>query len=199
MWEVKLARKVEKTLPGLPRSIRDAFSTLLLDIEQHGPVRGNWDNYGKLGKNRHHCHVKKGRPTMLPSGWSMRMVCGLWRWNMLEHTNAPHTETVRLAFDVPPALVDTVLETMRGYGLREKNESVPWREALNVRDEDLPATCLRGGRAKEGLTQKRLSEMTGIPRCHISAMENGKRPIGKKTARILAAALNLDARLFLSA
>jgi hypothetical protein len=29
-------------------------------------------------------------------------------------------------------------------------------------------------------------------------MENGKRPIGKKIARILAAALKLDARLFLS-
>ena len=117
---------------------------------------------------------------------------------MLERTNAPHTETVRLAFEVPPALVDKILETMHSYGLREENEAVPWREALNIRDEDLPAVCLRGGRAKEGLTQKQLSEITGIPRCHISAMENGKRPIGKKMARILAAALKLDARLFLS-
>ncbi|MDR2694927.1 MAG: helix-turn-helix domain-containing protein [Deltaproteobacteria bacterium] len=112
--------------------------------------------------------------------------------------NAHHTETVRLAFEVPPALVDKVLETMHGYGLREENEAVPWREALNIRDADLPATCLRGGRTKEGLTQKQLSEMTGVPRCHISAMENGKRPIGKKMARILAVALKLDARLFLS-
>jgi len=63
MWEVKLSRKVEKALHGLPRSIRDALSTLLLDIEKRGPIRGNWDNYGKLGKNRHHCHLKKGRPT----------------------------------------------------------------------------------------------------------------------------------------
>ena len=117
---------------------------------------------------------------------------------MLEHTNAPHIETVRLAFEVPPALVDKVLKTMHGYGLREANETVPWREALGIRDEDLPATCLRGGRTKEGLTQKQLSEMTGIPRCHISAMENSKRPIGKKIARILATALKLDARLFLS-
>ena len=117
---------------------------------------------------------------------------------MLEHMNVPRTETVRLAFAVPPALVDKVLETMHSYGLREENEAVPWREALNIRDEDLPATCLRGGRTKEGLTQKQLAEKTGIPRCHISAMENGKRPIGKKTARILATALKLDARLFLS-
>jgi DNA-binding XRE family transcriptional regulator len=105
---------------------------------------------------------------------------------------------VRLAFEVPPILVDKVLETMHSYGLREENEAVPWREALNVCNEDLPATCLRGGRAKEGLTQRQLSEITGIPRCHISAMENGKRPIGKKMARIFAVALKLDARLFLS-
>ena len=63
MWEVKLTRKVEKTPQGLPRSIRDALSTLILDIEGRGPVRGNWGNYGKLGKNRHHCHLKKGHPT----------------------------------------------------------------------------------------------------------------------------------------
>jgi hypothetical protein len=118
---------------------------------------------------------------------------------MLERMNAPHTETVRLTFEVPPVLVEKILEAMHSYGLREENEAVPWREALNVRDEDLPAVCLRGGRTKEGLTQKQLSEMTGIPRCHISAMENSKRPIGRKTARIFAAALKLDARLFLSA
>lgn len=63
MWEVKLARKVEKALQGLPRSVRDALTTLVLDIEGRGPVRGNWDNYGKLGNNRHHCHLKKGHPT----------------------------------------------------------------------------------------------------------------------------------------
>ena len=78
------------------------------------------------------------------------------------------------------------------------NQVSQWREALNVRDEDLPAICLRGGRTKEGLTQKQLSEITGIPRCRISAMENGKRPIDKKMARILATALKLDARRFLS-
>ena len=28
-----------------------------------GPIRGNWKNYSKLGENRHHCHIKTGRPT----------------------------------------------------------------------------------------------------------------------------------------
>jgi hypothetical protein len=36
---------------------------LLMEIEKDGPVRGNWPNYGKVGKHRHHCHLKKDRPT----------------------------------------------------------------------------------------------------------------------------------------
>lgn len=56
---------------------------------------------------------------------------------------------------------------------------------------------IRGGRGKEELTQKQLSELTGIAQHHISEMENGKRPIGKETARKLAKALNIDYRVFL--
>jgi len=56
---------------------------------------------------------------------------------------------------------------------------------------------IRGGRGKEGLTQKRLAELTGIAQHHISEMENGKRPIGKETAKKLAKALNVDYRVFL--
>jgi transcriptional regulator with XRE-family HTH domain len=57
--------------------------------------------------------------------------------------------------------------------------------------------AIRGGRGKEGLTQKQLAELTGIAQHHISEMENGKRPIGKETAKKLAAALNIDYRVFL--
>ena len=57
--------------------------------------------------------------------------------------------------------------------------------------------CIRGGRGKEGLTQKQLAQLTGIAQHHISEMENGKRPIGKETAKKLAAALNIDYRVFL--
>ena len=56
---------------------------------------------------------------------------------------------------------------------------------------------LRGSRYKDNLTQERLSQMTGIPRPHISGMERGARPIGKENARKLATALNCDYRLFL--
>lgn len=49
-----------------------------------------------------------------------------------------------------------------------------------------------GGRGKEELTQKQLAELTGIAQHHINEMENGKRPIGKETAKKLASALNMD-------
>ncbi len=47
----------------LPERVRERLFALLLEMEQAGPIRGNWPNYGKRGLRRHHCHIKKGRPT----------------------------------------------------------------------------------------------------------------------------------------
>jgi DNA-binding XRE family transcriptional regulator len=63
--------------------------------------------------------------------------------------------------------------------------------------ETKEAVALRGARGREDLTQKQLSEMTGIPQRHLSEMENGRRTIGKERAKKLAAALHCDYRLFL--
>jgi len=57
--------------------------------------------------------------------------------------------------------------------------------------------ALRAYRHRENLTQKQLSELTGIPQHHISEMENGKRGIGKERARKLADALHCDYRRLL--
>lgn len=57
-------KKVMKSLEELSDSLRDAFYLLMREIQESGPVRGNWPNYGKLGnKLVHHCHLKKGKPT----------------------------------------------------------------------------------------------------------------------------------------
>jgi len=50
---------------------------------------------------------------------------------------------------------------------------------------------------RDGVTQEELSQRAGIPRRHLSEMENGKRPIGKESAKKLAAALHCDYRRFL--
>jgi len=57
--------------------------------------------------------------------------------------------------------------------------------------------ALRAYRIREGLTQKQLAALTGIPQHHISEMENGKRAIGKERARKLATALHCDYRQLL--
>ncbi|MEO5331365.1 MAG: helix-turn-helix transcriptional regulator, partial [Magnetococcus sp. YQC-5] len=76
-------------------------------------------------------------------------------------------------------------------------DSVPWREVLiDVAGQEV-GLSLAGARHKEGLTQRHLSLMTGIPKRHIAAMETGKRPIGEQNALILANALNVDYRIFL--
>jgi mRNA-degrading endonuclease RelE of RelBE toxin-antitoxin system len=62
-WQVTLHPRVQKALSKLPARIRDVFALLVKDMRISGPIRGDWANYGKLGKSRHHCHIKKGRPT----------------------------------------------------------------------------------------------------------------------------------------
>ena len=80
------------------------------------------------------------------------------------------------------------LEEKEYYSIEELSPETTWNRG---------GISIRGGRGKEGLTQKQLAELTGIAQHHISEMENGKRPIGKETAKKLAAALNVDYRVFL--
>lgn len=47
----------------LPDAIKASLQALMGEIAILGPVRGNWPNYSKLGEDRHHCHLKKGKPT----------------------------------------------------------------------------------------------------------------------------------------
>ncbi len=85
-------------------------------------------------------------------------------------------------------ITDWELEEKEFYELEEVSPELVWNSG---------GVAIRGARGKEGLTQKELAELTGIAQHHISEMENGKRPIGKETARKLAKALNIDYRVFL--
>lgn len=58
-------------------------------------------------------------------------------------------------------------------------------------------TVLKGARYREELTQVELAEKAGIPRRHISDMENNRRSIGKLNAKKLAEALNTGYKVFL--
>ncbi|QXE90183.1 helix-turn-helix domain-containing protein [Geomonas subterranea] len=85
-------------------------------------------------------------------------------------------------------LTEWALEEKEVYSPEEISPELTWNGG---------GVAIRGARGKEGLTQRQLAELTGIAQHHISEMENGKRPIGKETARRLADALNIDYRVFL--
>ena len=118
---------------------------------------------------------------------------------MLERTKKPLTETVELCFTGPAARRQEAVEYLHGLGFETRDAgSIPWREAFpQVTDAELPGVCLRGARNREGLTQKQLSEKTGIPARHLSEMENSKRPIGKAMAKRLAECLGVGYKVFL--
>lgn len=56
----------------LPPRVQSAVWMLVRDMQIHGPVVGNWPNYGKLSAVKHHCHLKKGRPTYVAVWWEVR-------------------------------------------------------------------------------------------------------------------------------
>lgn len=115
----------------------------------------------------------------------------------------PHID-LRITGEIPEKVL-RALEEEYGDALQVSGENED--ELVDVTTTDwyretkkgiTPGDVLRIYRENAGLTQTALGQrMGGVPRQHISNMENGKRPIGKETARKLAAALNTDYRVFL--
>lgn len=81
----------------------------------------------------------------------------------------------------------------------EENKPIPWRVLAKERLEKYKKAglVLRGARFREGLSQKKLAEKTGISQDNISRIENRKRTVGEKVAKKLAKALKFDYRLLL--
>jgi hypothetical protein len=115
---------------------------------------------------------------------------------MLEHTRKRPID-VTLSFTGPGDMKCKAIEFMRSIGFVDTEDVIPWRHAFPEFAGNEKGVALVGARGKEGMTQKKLSEKTGIPQRHISEMENGKRAIGKKNAKLFSNALNIDYRIFL--
>ena len=111
---------------------------------------------------------------------------------------------LKMKGDIPERVI-LFLEEEYGVSLRQSADD--GEEVVNAFETDwykrtmaamTPGKALRIYRENAGLTQAALGErMGGIPRQHISNMENGKRPIGKENAKRLAAALHVNYRVFL--
>lgn len=116
---------------------------------------------------------------------------------MLAHTKKHPTESIRLIG--PPDVISRLRKYALkvGAGIIEAADSIPASDISPELETNPGGVYLRGIRLREEMTQEDLAKLTGIPRANISAMEHGKRPIGKETAKKLAAALHCDYRRFL--
>ena len=116
---------------------------------------------------------------------------------MLAHTKKHPTERIHIVGspDVISRLRKYALKV--GAGIIETTDNIPATDISPELDTNPSGVYLRGIRLREDLTQEALAELTSISRSNISAMEHGKRPIGKETAKKLATALNCDYRRFL--
>ena len=97
----------------------------------------------------------------------------------------------------PASNAGTIKRYLEKHGCICIDDNQEWMDAKGLFAERTPSNMLIGARGKENITQIKLSELTGIPRRHISDMENGRRPIGKQNAVKLGKALNISYRLFL--
>jgi hypothetical protein len=116
---------------------------------------------------------------------------------MLARTKKRHVDDVTLSFIGPFEMKAKAIEFMQSIGFVDTEAVIPWRLAFPEFVGNEKGTILKGARLREELTQKQLSEKTGIPQRHISEMETGKRAIGKKNAKLFSNALNIDYRIFL--
>jgi antitoxin component HigA of HigAB toxin-antitoxin module len=106
-------------------------------------------------------------------------------------------------------LLDELYEVLERHSLQEYNpEAViqilsrslsrkPGTHKEYFHIEIKPHEMLKEHRKRMLFTLSKLSKLTGIPKSNLSAMENGKRPIGVKMAKILGKALGLPYKLFL--
>jgi len=117
--------------------------------------------------------------------------------NMKEPQEKINSDNIVIMVSCPSLRAKHVKQYLEKQGCTYVDEKDELIDAKGFFSETTPANMLIGARGKENITQIQLSELTGIPRRHISDMENGRRPIGKQNALKLEKALNISYRLFL--
>ena len=83
------------------------------------------------------------------------------------------------------------------YDLLTNQEHNELMDKITPKGGLTPAATLKAYRLRSDLTQVELARKSGIPQANISAMEQGRRPIGIHTAHRLAKVLNCDHRRLL--
>lgn len=92
------------------------------------------------------------------------------------------------------------LKVMEKFKLPDSDDtSVSYEEVFSdlINETNEPAILLRGVRHKEGLSQVEFAKIIDVTQTNLSAMENGRRSIGKEVAKRIANQFGVDYRLFL--
>lgn len=118
---------------------------------------------------------------------------------MSEHMKKPHTENIAMVtwHGAHYALPVDVIEK---YRVKEKSENDLSIEDVFgdlISEHGEPGLLLKGLRHREGLSQIELAKILSISQTNLSAMENGRRSIGKELAKRIAEKFEVDYRTFL--
>ena len=92
------------------------------------------------------------------------------------------------------------IEIMENYKIKSNNEDYTSIDDLfgNLTQKSgEPSVLLKGLRYREGLSQIEFAKQLNISQTNLSAMENGRRSIGKDLAKRIADIFGVDYRVFL--
>lgn len=120
---------------------------------------------------------------------------------MQVRAKTPHID-VQITGTGADILIDMLKKSFKGVKVLNEDETIPlnsdpwFKELRKSRTAGEVLWCYRDN---AGITLEELAKKSGIAKSHLSEMENNKRPIGLKTAKKLAEALNCDFHRFLVA
>lgn len=115
-------------------------------------------------------------------------------------TKKPHTDRVA-EITWHGAHYTVPIEVMERYKIKSENNSdhIPIDELFSDLTEKSgeAGVLLKGLRYREGLSQIEFAKKLNISQTNLSAIENGRRSIGKELAKRIADFFELDYRIFL--
>jgi DNA-binding XRE family transcriptional regulator len=91
------------------------------------------------------------------------------------------------------------IEIMEYYKIKSDDSYISTEELFGnlTQKSGEPAVLLKGLRYREGLSQIEFAKKLNISQTNLSAMENGRRAIGKELAKRMASLFKVDYRIFL--
>lgn len=101
-------------------------------------------------------------------------------------------------YSVPKKVFLKLKKELQPFSSEDLN-AISYNDFFKNESSNLPewAMLLIGLRHRENLTQNQFAKLLDLSQSNLSAMENGKRPIGKELAKRIATKFKVDYRYFL--